>query len=305
VQHIASVREPQKMGEMKMQKKRKESLEKLGLIVLIVVLVFALSAVFGCGHKKRSRLHLKFDKKEKVYFNSIGMKFVLMPKGSFIMGSQLKETGRNKEEKPHRVKISEAFYLQTTEVTQGQWKKIMGEDNPSYFKECGDDCPVEQVSWNDAQTFIAKLNEKEKIKKYRLPTEAEWEYACRAKTKTAFHTGDCISADQANYNGNYPLQDCPEGEYRGGTVAVGGFDPNPRGLYDMHGNVWEWCQDWKDKYPSRPSITDPKGPKHGKLRVLRGGSWNSMGRQVRTAYRSGSAPDSSTSYIGFRVVLSY
>ena len=192
--------------------------------------------------------------------------------------------------------------MQTTEVTQGQWRSVMG-DNPSGFKECGDDCPVENVSWNDIQGFMKKLNEKEGASIYRLPTEAEWEYAARAGTTTPFYFGDCLSTDQANYNGNYPLADCPKGEYREKTVPVASFPPNKWGLYDMHGNVWEWCQDWYGEYPEG-SVTDPEGPETGSNRVLRGGGWIGGARYCRSALRYGVAPADRGSSFGFRLVRS-
>jgi formylglycine-generating enzyme required for sulfatase activity len=172
-------------------------------------------------------------------------------------------------------------------------------DNPSHFKDCGDDCPVESVSWYDAQEFISKLNQMEGTNKYRLPTEAEWEYACRVETKTPFFTGDCISTDQANYNDNYPAINCPKVKYRAKTVKVGSFQPNAWGLYDMHGNVREWVQDWYGGYPSN-SVHDPKGPDKGKGRVLRGGSWSYFAGYLRSAYRFRSLPVIRF-YDGFRV----
>ncbi len=246
--------------------------------------------------------------------NSTGMKFVLIPSGSFTMGSQLSpeeiarryggDTRNYKDEQPpHPVEITKPFYLQTTEVTQGQWKKVMG-DNPSYFKDCGDDCPVESVSWYDAQEFISKLNQMEATKKYRLPTEAEWEYACRAKTTTLFYTGECLSTDQANYRGTYPGKNCPKGEYRAETVKVGIFQPNAWGLYDMHGNVSEWGQDWYGEY-SPNSVADPKGPSKGEFRVLGGRSWKGQAKFLRSANRSRQYPDLRTRHFGFRVARDF
>ncbi|MEA2013891.1 MAG: formylglycine-generating enzyme family protein, partial [Thermodesulfobacteriota bacterium] len=174
----------------------------------------------------------------------------------------------------------------TTEVTQGQWRKIMG-NNPSRFK--GDNRPVEKVSWNDCQKFIRKLNRKEGTSKYRLPTEAEWEYACRAGTMTPFYTGDCISTDQANYDGNYPMPGCSKGRDREKTVDVASFSPNKWGLYDMHGNVWEWCEDRYGYYPSG-HVTDPEGPSGGSHRVYRGGGWSYGDRYCRSAFRNGGRP---------------
>jgi len=192
--------------------------------------------------------------------------------GSFIMGSHLslEEVARRyggganwhanwykDEQPPHPVEITRPFYLQTTEVSQAQWKRIMG-NNPSRFEDCGDDCPVEKVSWNDAQKFIEELNQMEGINKYRLPTEAEWEYACRAKTETAYSFGDEVDklGEYARYGDNSG----------GKTKPVGKKKPNAWGLYDMHGNVWEWVQDRYGDYPTGP-IPDPKGPDKGEYRV--------------------------------------
>jgi formylglycine-generating enzyme required for sulfatase activity len=235
--------------------------------------------------------------------SAIGAKFVLIPAGTFTMGSPSSEPQRDNYETQHQVTISRPFYLQTTEVTQGQWRKVMG-NNPSYFKDCGDDCPVEQVSWNDVQEFIRKLNNLEGTDKYRLPTEAQWEYAARAGTTTPFHTGSCLSTDQANYDGNNPLSGCAKGQYRQKPVRVGSFAPNSWGLYDMHGNVWEWCQDWKGDYPAG-SVTDPVGPSGGSYRVGRGGSWGSFARGARAAVRRNAAPDDRGNGVGFRLLRTY
>ena len=228
-----------------------------------------------------------------------GAKFVFIPAGTFTMGSPSSEPGRADNETQHQVMISRPFYMQTTTVTQGQWKSVMG-SNPSHFTECGGDCPVEQVSWNEVQDFIGKLNRQEGTDKYRLPTEAEWEYAARAGTTTPFNTGNCLSTEQANYNGNYPLTGCPKGQYREKTVRVGSFAPNAWGLYDMHGNVWQWCQDWHGDYPSG-SVTDPTGPSSGSYRVFRGGSWYNIVDFCRSANRDGSTQDSRGNGIGFRL----
>ncbi|QTA82859.1 Sulfatase-modifying factor enzyme domain-containing protein [Desulfonema limicola] len=175
--------------------------------------------------------------------SEIKMKFVYIRPGEFMMGSPKDEPERSDDEVLHKVILTKGFYMQTTPVTQAQWKAVMG-SNPSRFKDGGDNCPVENVSWDDAQDFIKALNKTAGKQKYRLPTEAEWEYACRAGTKTPFYTGRCLGTDQANYDGNNPLKGCPKGIYRKKTTPVGSFPSNPWGLYDMHGNVWEWCQDW-------------------------------------------------------------
>ncbi len=246
---------------------------------------------------------------KKTVENSIGMTFVYIKSGTFMMGSPADEPGRFKDETQHQVTLTRGFYMQTTEVTQGQWQSV-AESNPSYFKKCGYDCPVERVSWNDVQEFIKRLNQKEGGNRYRLSTEAEWEYAARAGTTTPFNTGNCLSTDQANYEGLAPDAGCSKGEYRQTTVRTGSFSPNAWGLYDMHGNVEELCQDWYDwkSYPSG-SVIDPAGPLLGSLRVYRGGSWQGRARRgydgyCRSADRDGIAPSvRSWSSLGFRLVM--
>lgn len=235
----------------------------------------------------------------KSFKNSIGMEFVFIKPGTFLMGSPLSEPERFENEKQHQVTLTKGLYLQTTEVTQGQWKAVMGE-NPSYFTSCGIDCPVENSTWEDCQGFIRKLNQKEETDKYRLPTEAEWEYACRAGTDTPFAFGHCLSSDQANINGNYPMPGCQKGKSRDMTMPVAYFNPNAWDLHDMHGNVWEWCQDWKGVYPSE-SITDPKGSPNGSERILRGGGWGDMANFCRSAYRYGLDPNFRFVYVGLRL----
>jgi formylglycine-generating enzyme required for sulfatase activity len=223
------------------------------------------------------------------------MKFVFIPAGKFVMGSPPDEPGRDDDERQHEANISKPFYMQTTELTQGQWKRVM-EDNPSSFKDCGNDCPVEKVSWNDAQQFIEKLNQMEGKNKYRLPTEAEWEYACRAGSETAYSFGA-----EVDKLGKYAWYSDSSG---GETKPVGKKLPNAWGLYDMHGNVWEWVQDWYGDYPSN-SVADPKGPDRGESRVLRGGSWLNYARLTRSASRYGYGPDVRLNLIGFRVARDF
>ncbi len=227
----------------------------------------------------------------KSFTNSIGMKFMLIPAGSFMMGSPSNGSSRDSEEPQHRVTIGKPFYMQTTEVTHGQWREIMG-NNPSHFKNCGDDCPAERVSWNDAQEFIRKLNQREGANKYRLPTEAEWEYACRAGSTSRFCFGDGDGQlwEYAWYSRNSLSK----------THPVGWKEPNAWGLYDMHGNVWEWCQDWKGDYPSG-HVTDPTGPSSGSSRVLRGGSWIGYARCCWSAFRGRFSPGSRYNVLGFRL----
>jgi formylglycine-generating enzyme required for sulfatase activity len=238
------------------------------------------------------------DQERLVAEHGVSMKLVLIPAGKFLMGSPKTEEKRDSDDGQHPVTISKAFYLGTTEVTQKQYQAVMG-SNPSTLK--GDDLPVEKVSWNDAVEFCKKLSQKEG-KAYRLPTEAEWEYACRAGTSTPFHTGATISTDQANYDGKYTYGNGVKGVSRQKAVAVGSFKPNPWGLYDMHGNVFEWCSDWYGKYP-QGEATDPTGPKQGALRVLRGGSARDVPAACRSAHRSKNSPNGRYNLIGFRVAL--
>ncbi|MCP4353308.1 MAG: SUMF1/EgtB/PvdO family nonheme iron enzyme [Desulfobacterales bacterium] len=230
---------------------------------------------------------------DDTFTNSLAMIFNLIPAGTFMMGNEVYTQ--------HQVTLTKAYYLQTTEVTHGQWKAVMGE-NPSHFSDCGDNCPVDSVSWDDVQEFIAELNKKgEGI--YRLPTEAEWEYAARAGTTTPFAFGDCLSTDQANYDGNQPLNDCEKGERRFETVPAASFQPNDWGLYNMHGNVFEWCHDWYGGYPAS-AVTDPTGPSTGSRRIIRGGSWNFAALLCQSAFHFGFSPGERSRSFGFRLALS-
>ena len=229
--------------------------------------------------------------------NSVGMKLVYIKPGSFMMGSPPGEEKRDDDEKQHRVAITKGFYLGAHEVTQEQYEKIMG-NNPSYFKK-GGNYPVETVTWNDAVELCKRLSQKEG-KTYRLPTEAEWEYACRAGTTTPFAFGQTISTDQANYDGDYTYGEGRKGEDRKCTTPVGSSQPNAWGLYDMHGNLWEWCQDWYAGYGG--DTQDSQGPQSGSARVLRGGSWLNYPKYCRSAARGRSPPASPNYYSGFRVV---
>ncbi len=217
--------------------------------------------------------------------------------GRFMMGSPENEPERSGNEIQHEVILTEGFWLGETTCTQALWQAVMGE-NPSRFK--GNNRPVENVSWNDCMAFINRINTKMDHLNLRLPTEAEWEYACRAGTSTPFSFGDNITTDQVNYNGNYPYNGGPKGEYRGETVEVGTLPCNAWGLYEMHGNVWEWCRDWYDEYQTGTGI-DPKGPENGEDRVLRGGSWISVGGGVRSAFRDRVEPGVRLDRTGFRL----
>jgi formylglycine-generating enzyme required for sulfatase activity len=230
------------------------------------------------------------------------MKFVLIPAGTFKMGSPSNELLRGYDERQHRVTISKSFYMQTTEVTQGQWRKVMG-SNPSHFKNCGDNCPVEMVSWDDAQKFIRKLNQREGTDKYRLPTEAEWEYTCRSGSDTAFVYGG-ITEISCGHDPNLDAIAWYCGNSGRRTHPVAEKRPNAWGLYDMHGNVGEWCQDWHGAYPSG-HVTDPTGPSSGQYRMLRGGSWGVDAWFVRSAYRGKENPGGRNYSFGFRVARTF
>ena len=295
----------------------------------------------SAGEDKNISMRLervRLQAEPKTFTNSLGMKFVEIPSGSFMMGGGIsasevashyggKEESYKDEYPQHSVTVSKPFFMQTMEVTVGQWRSFVQDtgykteaetgggarvwtgkewekkegtfwDNPM-FNQSGNN-PVTCVSLNDVQAFLKWLNRKE-ANTYRLPTEAEWEYAARAGTKTPFYTGDCLSTEQANYNGNYPGKGCNKGTNREKTTRVGTFSPNPWGLYDMHGNVFEWCQDWYGHYPSGP-VTDPTGPSSGAdRRVVRGCSWVSIHKDCRSAKRFRPPPDYRCSHLGFRL----
>ena len=240
-----------------------------------------------------------------VISNSVGMRFARIPKGTFLMGSPPDEEGRYDEEHQHEVTLSRDFYLGVYAVTQRQYQNVIGR-NPSFFKGRevknvdSANHPVENVSHDVALEFCRRLSElpdeKAARRRYRLPTEAEWEYACRAGSKTAFSFGSNAS--------DLGLHAWYRANSNGMTHAVGGKKPNAFGLYDMHGNVLEWCSDWYDnKYYASSPATDPKGPDSVAFRVLRGGSWDSGPRLARCAMRGSDTPDGRNTRFGIRVVL--
>lgn len=257
----------------------------------VVAGLFAAAALLGAGG-----CFLLFPGEGK---NSVGMAFVLVPAGEFTMGCGESDDQCPDWEKPRRrVTISRPFYLGRHEVTQAQWVAVMGE-NPSEHK--GDEHPVENVSWDDAQAFIRRLNQKEGTDKYRLPSEAEWEYAARAGAGTKYAVGDDAArlGDVAWYwdNSHERTDDA-----RRQTHPVGEKQPNPWGLYDMYGNVWEWVEDRYGHYVPGPA-TNPRGPAEGATRVLRGGSWNSDAGDLRSSARSSTAPSGGLAYFGFRLAF--
>jgi formylglycine-generating enzyme required for sulfatase activity len=289
--------------------------------------------------RQHPELSLRFPRANSTYLSRrpslkptpqpIPSNMVLINGGTFTMGSPADEPHRFSDEIQHQVTIS-SFFIGKYEVTQKEYQEVM-ETNPSNFK--GDNLPVEQVSWFDAVEFCNALslregltpaytidrnsidpNNKDKIATvrwlvtwnqnangYRLPTEAEWEYACRAGTTTPFNTGNNITTENANYNGHYPYNNNARGTNRDKTTAVGSFAPNPWGLYDMHGNVWEWCWDWHGPYP-KSAQTDPVGVSSGSDRVHRGGAWNNAGRFLRSAYQFFNSPSGRGNFVGFRLV---
>jgi formylglycine-generating enzyme required for sulfatase activity len=231
--------------------------------------------------------------------NGVRLEMVEMPAGNFCMGSP-NGVGETDEHPQHQVSVPQ-FYMGKYEVTQAQYRAVMG-TNPAHFTGC-DECPIEDVSWNDAQEFIRKLNGMQSRYRYRLPSEAEWEYACRAGTTTAFAFGDSLSSNQANSDGNYPFGGAAKGVYRQKTTSVGSFQPNAWGLYDMHGNVLEWCEDWyHDNYNGAPSDGSAWESGGGQGRVLRGGSWGSPTSFLRSAHRYRRGPGNRSDDVGFRVV---
>lgn len=242
--------------------------------------------------------------------NGITLEMVAIPGGTFLMGSKSTELKRYQDESPqHQVTVA-SFYMGKFAVTQAQWRAVAAlppvkgslNPNPSGFK--GNNRPVEKVSWNDAVEFCDRLAKKTKHN-YRLPSEAEWEYACRAGTTTPFYFGETITTELANYIGDYRYASAPEGIYRGQTTDIGSFPPNSFGLYDMHGNLWEWCTDlWHDNYAGSPndgSIWQKGG--NNSLRLIRGGSWNNSPVLCRSAIRNRYQPDASSNSVGFRVVV--
>ena len=289
------------------------------------IVAFGKLKAYYPNSKYISRLEVVFERAKGLRkeltgeLKKLDQDFVYIQPGTFTMGSPSNEPGRKDNEKQHSVTLTKGFSMQTKEATQGQWKAVMG-NNPSYFKNCGDDCPVEGVSWDDVQEFINKLNLRfGHGVTYRLPTEAEWEYAARAGSKTAFANGD-ISETGCGYDANLDAMGwycgnsgvsyngCKDESRWGGPKCRGPHpvaqkQPNAWGLYDMHGNVGEWCQDWFDEnYPSG-AVTDPTGSTNPRTfanepryRVRRGGDWHRYAMGCRSANRGRSGT------MGFRLL---
>ena len=249
--------------------------------------------------------------------NFIGLKLRRIPAGEFQMGSAATDAGARPDEQPrHLVRISKPFYIGMYEVTQGEFQAVMG-FNRSFYSNKGpikaklsefdtSRFPVDGVTWYQSVEFCRKLSSLESEKAagrvYRLPTEAEWEYVCRAGTTTIFAYGDSLSSQQANFNGKFPFA-AKTNVFLNRTTTVGSFKPNAFGIYDMHGNLNEWCMDRFDRdYYKTSTTTDPKGPSKGTSRVIRGGDWYSDGRDCRSAFRYADIPDGKFYAMGFRVV---
>ncbi|MFM9103283.1 MAG: formylglycine-generating enzyme family protein, partial [Cyanobium sp.] len=248
--------------------------------------------------------------------NGPSLTMLWIPPGRFWMGSPAEEAERSEDEGPQHLVQLQGFFLAQTPITQAQWRSVAqwqplrGEKpwavklnpEPSRFK--GDHRPVETVSWHEAMEFCRRLSQRTG-RRYTLPSEAQWEYACRAGTTTPFHFGETISTKLANYDGNHAYADGPEGEYRKETTDVGTFPANAWGLHDMHGNVWEWCADhWHSSYEGAPEDGSPwldANAKEDEYRLLRGGSWVNHPRNCRSAYRLNRLPGLRLYFIGFRV----
>ena len=272
---------------------------KIFNLVLFAVLVTCITTLFAQNNPTNSK--------------SLNIDMVQINEGRFTMGSPAGEKYRNDDEDQHTVYVS-SFKMSKFEITQREYTAVMGV-NPSDF--IGEDLPVENVSWFDAIEFCNKLSQMQGLKLYysinkdevkilggkgyRLPTEAEWEYTCRAGTTTPFTYGYYLNSTMANFNGNRPY-DSGLDVNREKTSPVGIFNPNKFGIYDMHGNVWEWCWDWYDEdYYKTSPVNNPIGPNTGIDRVVRGGSWNFFGQHLRSASRYGYNSSFKSSYVGFRI----
>jgi uncharacterized protein (TIGR02996 family) len=245
--------------------------------------------------------HLLLPRRTLVLSSEVKMELVLIPAGGFRMGSLQQEDRRETNEGPtHKVRLSRGFWLGIHPVTEPQWQAILGEP-PRPFQ--GDNLPVSGVSWNLCRQFLRALK-KRTGSPGRFPTEAEWEYACRGLTSTAFSFGSSLTSEQANFDGNYPGGNGAVGPWLQKTTPVGSYPPNAFGVYDMHGNVWEWCHDWfaDDYYRDGPGM-DPTGPETGGTKVLRGGSWYSYGWSCRSANREQVPANSGSGNYGCRVAM--
>ncbi|MGH9754573.1 MAG: formylglycine-generating enzyme family protein [Blastocatellia bacterium] len=231
--------------------------------------------------------------------NGVKLEMVKIPGGVFDMGSPVDERGRSDDEVLRRGVRVNGVFIGKFEVTQAQWKSVMGDNLNLHFTDAN--LPMEQVSWENAVEFCRRLSRRTD-RQYRLPTEAEWEYAARAGARTPFAFGETITPEIVNYNGNFPYRSVPRGEYRERIIPVGSLGvANAFGLFDMHGNVWEWCEDWYGPYDPN-QLNNPKGSASGSQRVQRGGAWNDYGSNCRSAFRGIDAPFGRSLSVGFRVM---
>ena len=307
--------------------KEKKIIALIISIIIVLAIVGIVIYIQKSQNKKDNNVYAQNNNGEQQNANITQTDdgLIFIKGGTFNMGSPENELQRNEDEKQHSVTVSD-FYIGKYEVTQKEYQEVTGE-NPSYFK--GEDLPVENVTWYDAINYCNLLSEKQGLEPvyeingenvtwskekngYRLPTEAEWEYAGRAGTTTVFNTENSISADEANFYGHYPYGieenyfsqenlDTKPGVYRQTTTKVGSFSPNKWGLYDIHGNVREWCFDYYGTYDLE-NTNNPSGPANGTLRVNRGGSWNDYAKHMRSAYRGSFEPDQAMNNTGFRIV---
>jgi formylglycine-generating enzyme required for sulfatase activity len=286
------------------------------LPLLLIIAAIGLTPCLSLADE--TPLQIQGEAKAKTWTEPItGMKFVWIEEGCFQMGQLPLETrllkrevGRYEykkyyaDELPRHKVCLNGFWMGATEVTQKEWVKIMG-FNPAHFNT-NENFPVDTVSWQDAKTFIGKLNKENKSNEFRLPTEAEWEFGARGNTEDVmYHTGNSITTKQANFNGSIPFGLNLREEYRKSPVEADSFSPNSFGLYNMHGNVWEWCNDWygEDYYADSPS-KNPSGPRQDDMRILRGGSWFRYSGHIRSATRYKNKPTGQYADTGFRVVKS-
>ncbi|MCF8032197.1 MAG: formylglycine-generating enzyme family protein [Desulfarculaceae bacterium] len=276
------------------------------LCLLAALALLALGAAPALAQPDYSKLPAKYASLPKTVTNDLGMKFVLIPPGTFMMGSPDSEVGHQHREQQHQVTLTRPYYLQTTEVTLKQWHEVMGKRWLAAKRPGGPKAPVVQVSFFQTQQYLYKLNHMGKAT-YRLPTEAEWEYAARAGSTTSYPWGSGINCNRAMYaNNSLKTSECQRYYLKRGLKAdapapVGSFPPNAWGLYDMNGNVWEWVSDWLAPYPKGP-VSDPLGPVNGEWRVRRGGSWFGGPLVLRSANRNFAHPASKYNTLGFRLV---
>ncbi len=315
-----------KFASYQLLKERKEPQIKKLLSQTYEMFDFDVITVNNQGLEISRKKHFAYGFKEDIG-NGVILEMVYIPGGTFTMGAPTTEAESSDNERPQHQVTIQPFFMGKYAATQAQWNAIAKlpkiereiDPDPSYFK--GDNKPVEQISWRDAVEFCARVSKKTG-RNYRLPSEAEWEYACRGGTQTAFHFGEIITTDLANYNGkNYTDMDAPKGKYRQETTDVGSFPPNAFGLYDMHGNLFQWCADpWQGNYQGAPtdgSVWDEKYNDHryqtsvdllimsrndNRSRLLHGGSWNALVGHCRSAIRIKVEPDSCNFDVGFRFV---